>query len=70
MQSCPAWVEWYEVQVDTVHITSTKLEALLINNKNGVKFKLDLEGQADNTFRLKINEGDPLKPRFEVPLVL
>jgi len=60
----------YEVEVDTVHITSTKLEALVINNKNGVKFKLDLEGQADNTFRLKFNEAYPLKPRFEVPLVL
>lgn len=60
----------YEVEVDTIHITSTKLEALLANNKNGVKFKLDLGGQTDNTFRLKINEAYPLKPRFEVPLVL
>jgi len=60
----------YEVDVDTIHVTSTKLEALLTNQKNGVKFKLDLVGQADNTFRLKINEAYPLKPRFEVPLVL
>ena len=60
----------YQVEVDTIRITSTLLEALLVNNKNGVKFKLDLGGQSDNTFRLKINEAYPLKPRFEVPLVL
>ena len=60
----------YQVEVDTIHVTSTKLEALLTNVKNGVKFKLEIGGQVDNTFRLKINEAFPLKPRFEVPLVL
>jgi len=60
----------FEVEVDTIRVSATMLEALVVNNNNGVKFKLDLSGQTDNTFRLKINEAYPLKPRFEVPLVL
>ena len=31
---------------------------------------MELGGQSDNTFRLKINEAYLMKPRFEVPLVL
>ena len=54
----------------TLHTTHTSLDTLVTNQKNGVKFKLSIIGQADNTFRLKINEAYPLKPRFEVPLVL
>lgn len=60
----------YEVELDTLHTTATGLDTLLVNNKNGVKFKLSIIGLADNTFRLKINEAYPLKTRFEVPLVL
>lgn len=60
----------YEVDEATLHTTHTSLDTLVTNQKNGVKFKLSIIGQADNTFRLKINEAYPLKPRFEVPLVL
>ena len=60
----------YEVEDNTLHTTPTSLDTLVINNKNGVKFKLSIIGLTDNTFRLKINEAYPLKPRFEVPLVL
>jgi len=60
----------YKVLPDTLHLTTTSLETLVENTNNGVKFKLTLRGQADNTFRLHINEAYPLKPRFEVPLVL
>lgn len=60
----------YKVLPDTMHLTSTSLETLVEDTSSGVKFKLTLRGQADNTFRLQINEAYPLKPRFEVPLVL
>ena len=60
----------YEVEPGTLATTATGLDTLLVNNNNGVKFKLSIIGLADNTFRLKINEAYPLKPRFEVPLVL
>lgn len=54
----------------TLHLSPTAVESLLVNTHNGVKFKLELFGLVDNTFRIKINEAFPLKPRFEVPLVL
>jgi len=60
----------FKVLPDTIHISVTSLETLVENSQNGVKFKLTLSGQSDNTFRLKINEAYPIKPRFEVPLVL
>ena len=60
----------FQVEQDTLVTTATGLDTLLTNNNNGVKFKLSIIGLADNTFRLKINEAYPLKPRFEVPLVL
>ena len=60
----------YEVEPNTLHVSPTSLDTLVVNNKNGVKFKLSIIGLVDNTFRLKINEAYPLKPRFEVPLVL
>lgn len=51
-------------------MSSHTAEALLLNTKTEVKYKLDISGLVDNTFRVKINEAFPLKPRFEVPLVL
>ena len=60
----------YEVEAATLHTSATSLDTLLVNNNNGVKFKLSIIGLSDNTFRLKINEAYPLKKRFEVPLVL
>ena len=60
----------YEVEPNTLHVTPTSLDTLVVNNNNGVKFKLSIIGLVDNTFRLKINEAYPLKQRFEVPLVL
>ena len=60
----------YEVEAATLHTSATSLDTLVVNNNNGVKFKLSIIGLLDNTFRLKINEAYPLKKRFEVPLVL
>jgi len=60
----------YTVAPDSIHITTHTLEALLVNTKTEIKYKMDVSGLVDNTFRVKINEAFPLKPRFEVPLVL
>lgn len=61
---------FYELEKDSIHISGHSFEALLINTETSVKYKLELTGLVDNTFRVKINEAYPLKPRFEVPLVL
>jgi len=60
----------YQLLTDTVHVTNTKVETLMINTNNNVRFRMELFGLKDNTFRVKINEAYPAKPRFEVPLVL
>eukprot|EP00088_Acartia_fossae_P032112 TRINITY_DN3291_c0_g1_i2.p1 TRINITY_DN3291_c0_g1~~TRINITY_DN3291_c0_g1_i2.p1 ORF type:complete len:896 (-),score=202.34 TRINITY_DN3291_c0_g1_i2:157-2844(-) len=61
---------FYEVESSSIHVTGHNLEALLVNTETNVKYKLELTGLQDHTFRVKINEAYPLKPRFEVPLVL
>lgn len=38
----------------------------LKNKDNGKLFKLEIYMLLDNTIRLKINELNPLKPRYEV----
>jgi len=60
----------YEVDRSSQHVTATQLEALLTDTATGVKYKLELRGQEDQTFRLRLLEAYPLKQRFEVPLVL
>ena len=35
----------------TLHLSPTAVESLLVNTHNGVKFKLELFGLLDNTFR-------------------
>jgi len=63
-------VSTYQVDQTSQHITATQLEALITDTATGVKYKLELRGQTDATFRVKLNEAYPLRQRFEVPLVL
>ena len=34
----------YEVEPDTLHVSPTSLDTLVVNNNNGVKFKLSIIG--------------------------
>jgi len=60
----------FSISPDSIHVSDQSVEALLLNSATEVKYKMELTGLADNTFRVKLNEAYPLKPRFEVPLVL
>jgi len=42
----------------------------MVNTENGVRFRFQLFALQDETFRMKINEWAPLKPRYEVPYAL
>ena len=70
LRSLPEEESSYKLLLDTVHATDYKVEALIENTKNNVRFRMELFGLQDSTFRLKINEAYPIKPRFEVPLAL
>ena len=60
----------YLVDMSTVTASSTMVEAVLINEKNNVQFRLEVFGLKDETFRFRLREAFPLAPRFEVPEVL
>ena len=45
---------------------SNQISLDVTNTANGHAFILDLFGFDDRTFRLRINEAAPLKPRYEV----
>jgi hypothetical protein len=42
----------------------------MINTQNGARFRFQLFALQDETFRMKINEWAPLKPRYEVQYAL
>lgn len=60
----------FELHLNTLKVHSSNLEIELVNTKKLVKFKFELFALADGTFRMKINELAPLKPRYEVQYVL
>nr|CAD7567836.1 unnamed protein product [Timema californicum] len=60
----------YELQLNTLRVEDSSVEAILINTNNLVQFKFQLFALLDATFRMKINELAPLKPRYEVQYAL
>lgn len=60
----------YELHLNTLKIEPSSIEAEMINTENGARFRFQLFALQDETFRMKINEWAPLKPRYEVQYVL
>ena len=61
----------YNVNFNSLRTSqSNQISLDVTNTENGHAFVLDLFGFEDRTFRLKINEASPLKPRYEVPDVI
>lgn len=60
----------YQLQLDTLQSTASSVSAEILNTAMNVKFVFQLYSLSDNTFRMKINELSPLKPRYEVQHVL
>ena len=58
----------YTVLLDAVHIKPTSIEVPLLNTQNNVRLLLQLFGIKDNMARLKINELEPIKQRYEIPV--
>jgi len=58
----------YYVNFNSLRTTqSNQISLDITNTANKQAFVLDLFGFEDRTFRLKINEASPIKPRYEVP---
>lgn len=58
----------YKVLMDSLKISSSQISVQLLNTKTNVRLVLDLYGLQGNTARVKINELEPLKPRYEIPV--
>ncbi|XP_056021403.1 neutral alpha-glucosidase AB-like isoform X2 [Ostrea edulis] len=58
----------YVVLADSLKITDSQISVHLLNSKTNVRLGLDLYGLQGNTARVKINELEPLKPRYEIPV--
>uniref|UniRef100_A0A8C5R3E1 Neutral alpha-glucosidase AB n=1 Tax=Leptobrachium leishanense TaxID=445787 RepID=A0A8C5R3E1_9ANUR len=60
----------YRALLGSAKLTADKLEIQLIDDKNQLSLLLEVFGLNGNMTRIKINEINPLKPRYEVPDVL
>ena len=58
----------YVVLMEAVSIKPTNIEVQLLNKNNNVRLLLQLFTLKDNMARLKINELQPLKQRYEIPV--
>ena len=58
----------YVVLMESLQVQATSLSVQIINTKNNVRLLMQLFGLEKNTARVKINELEPLKPRYEIPV--
>lgn len=56
----------YELLLNTLKVETSSVEAEMVNYRNLAKFKFKIFALTDGTFRIKINELNPIKPRYEV----
>ncbi|KAL3874005.1 hypothetical protein ACJMK2_037076 [Sinanodonta woodiana] len=57
----------YVVMMDSINVKPSKIEVQVLNKENDVRLLLEVFTLAHNTARIKINELQPLKPRYEIP---
>lgn len=55
----------FELQMNSIEIHPTYLAAILLNTERDELLKFELHALVHDTFRLRINEVNPLYPRFE-----
>lgn len=60
----------YTLLTDTVTVNDAGLVGDVINENNRIVFTLEIYPLKDSTVRIKINEKNPIKPRFEDPYAL
>ncbi|KAK7082723.1 hypothetical protein SK128_025164, partial [Halocaridina rubra] len=60
----------YSLLVDTVTVSETGIVGDILNEKNKVIFTLEVYPLEDHTLRVKINEKNPIRQRFEEPYAI
>ncbi|XP_046400133.1 neutral alpha-glucosidase AB [Ischnura elegans] len=56
----------YELLLNTLKVETSSVEAEMVNTRNFARFKFQFYALIDGTFRMKISELNPIKPRYEV----
>ncbi|KAG8224893.1 hypothetical protein J437_LFUL004634 [Ladona fulva] len=56
----------YELLLNTLKVEPAMIEADMINSRNSAKFKFQFFTLTDGTFRMKIDELNPIRIRYEV----
>lgn len=70
LRSIPQDQSKYVVNLDSIHVTDTAVEAELAKQGVSSLFKLTVTSLAGNTFRVFVDEVQPLHPRYKVEHVL
>ncbi|KAL7992412.1 hypothetical protein Chor_016668 [Crotalus horridus] len=60
----------YQALLQTVELSNSNVKFQIFNEESKVTLSVEMYEIEGNIFRLKINEVNPLKPRYEVPDVL
>ncbi|GLH04970.1 uncharacterized protein GBIM_10615, partial [Gryllus bimaculatus] len=60
----------YQLHLNTLSVGSSSISAELVNYNNLAKFKFELSAIKEETFRMKISELSPIRPRYEVESAL
>ncbi|XP_066973212.1 neutral alpha-glucosidase AB isoform X2 [Macrobrachium rosenbergii] len=60
----------YNFQIDSMKVSDAGVVGDVVNEKNKGLFVLELYPIKDSTIRIKINEKNPIKPRFEEPFAV
>ena len=58
----------YVVLMETIKINPTNAEMQLVNTETNVRLLLSVYALKDNMARLKINELEPIRTRYEIPV--
>lgn len=58
----------YVVLQDTIRVDSATVNLQLLNKLTNVKLMLELSGLEQNTARIKVDEAEPSRKRYEIPV--
>lgn len=56
----------YYLNLDSLQVSESDVDAELVNKENNARFKFTLTSLVDSTFRLFVDEVEPLHPRYKV----
>jgi len=60
----------YSIVKDSIAFTESSIDVNILNKKTNVLLNLKLQTLEKNTVRFRINEANPIRPRYEVKDVL